>query len=158
MEDHAVLLTKEGLTKLEQELEHLKTVRRPEVADRIRVSKELTSTQNNAEFDDAKNEQAFVEGRILTLDQMITDATIIDEEHAHRATKVEVGSLVTVSEGKDKKGQEFHIVGSAEADPKEGRISNESPVGIALLGKRVGDAIQVNVPKGILRYTITKIN
>ena len=158
MEDHAVLLTKEGLTKLEQELEHLKTVRRPEVAERIRVSKELTSTQNNAEFDDAKNEQAFVEGRILTLDQMITDATLIDEEHAHRATKVEVGSLVTVSEGKDKKGQEFHIVGSAEADPKEGRISNESPVGIALLGKRVGDAIQVNVPKGILRYTITKIN
>lgn len=158
MEDHAVLLTKEGLTKLEQELEHLKTVRRPEVGERIRVSKELTSTQNNAEFDDAKNEQAFVEGRILTLDQMITDATIIDEEHAHRATKVEVGSLVTVSEGKDRKGQEFHIVGSAEADPKEGRISNESPVGIALLGKRVGDAIQVNVPKGILRYTITKIN
>ena len=158
MEDRAVLLTKEGLTKLEQELEHLKTVRRPEVADRIRVSKELTSTQNNAEFDDAKNEQAFVEGRILTLEQMITDATLIDEEHAHRATKVEVGSLVTVSEGKDKKGQEFHIVGSAEADPKEGRISNESPVGIALLGKRVGDAIQVNVPKGILRYTITKIN
>ncbi len=158
MEDHAVLLTKEGLTKLEQELEHLKTVRRPEVADRIRVSKELTSTQNNAEFDDAKNEQAFVEGRILTLEQMITDATLIDEEHAHRATKVEVGSLVTVSEGTDEKGQEFHIVGSAEADPKEGRISNESPVGIALLGKRVGDAIQVNVPKGILRYTITKIN
>ncbi len=158
MEDHAVLLTKEGLTKLEQELEHLKTVRRPEVAERIRVSKELTSTQNNAEFDDAKNEQAFVEGRILTLEQMITDATLIDEEHAHRATKVEVGSLVTVSEGKDKRGQEFHIVGSAEADPTEGRISNESPVGIALLGKRVGDAIQVNVPKGILRYTITKIN
>ncbi len=158
MEEHAVLLTQEGLTKLEQELEHLKTVRRPEVGERIRVSKELTSTQNNAEFDDAKNEQAFVEGRILTLEQMITDATLIDEEHAHRATKVEVGSLVTVSEGKDKKGQEFHIVGSAEADPKEGRISNESPVGIALLGKRVGDAIQVNVPKGILRYTITKIN
>ena len=158
MEEHAVLLTQEGLTKLEQELEHLKTVRRPEVAERIRQSKEFTSTQNNAEFDDAKNEQAFVEGRILTLDQMITDATIIDEEHAHRASKVEIGSLVTVSEAKDKKGQEFHIVGSAEADPKEGRISNESPVGIALLGKRVGDAVQVNVPKGVLRYTITKIN
>ncbi len=157
MEEHAVLLTQEGLTKLEQELEHLKTVRRPEVAERIRQSKELTSTQNNAEFDDAKNEQAFVEGRILTLEQMITDATLIDEEHAHHATKVEVGSLVTVSE-ENKAGQEFHIVGSAEADPKEGRISNESPVGIALLGKRVGDAVQVNVPKGILRYTITKIN
>lgn len=158
MEDHAVLLTQEGLSKLEEELEHLKTVRRPEVAERIRQSKELASTQNNAEFDDAKNEQAFVEGRILTLEKMITDATIIDEEHAHHANAVEVGSVVTVSEGRGKKHQEFHIVGSAEADPKEGKISNESPVGIALLGKRVGDAVQVNVPKGVLRYTITKIS
>ena len=158
MEEHAVLVTQEGLTKLETELEHLKTVRRPEVAERIRLSKELTSTQNNAEFDDAKNEQAFVEGRILTLEEMITDAMIIDEEHAHRASRVEVGSNVTVSEGKGKKPKEFHIVGSAEAAPAEGRISNESPVGIALLGKRVGAEVQVNVPKGILRYTITKIS
>ena len=157
MEEHAVLVTKEGLAKLESELEQLKTVRRPEVADRIRISKELTSTQNNAEFDDAKNEQAFVEGRILTLEEMITDATIIDEEHAHRANRVEVGSNVTVSESQGK-SKEFHIVGSAEADPAEGRISNESPVGIALLGKRVGAEVQVNVPKGILRYTIIKIN
>ena len=158
MEEHAVLLTQEGLTKLEQELEHLKTVRRPEVADRIRQSKELASTQNNAEFDDAKNEQAFVEGRILTLEQMIQDATIIDEEQAHRASRVQIGSTVTVSEGTGKKLQQYHIVGSAEADPKEGRISNESPVGIALLGKRPGDAVQVNVPKGVLRFTITKIS
>ncbi len=142
MEEHAVLVTKEGLAKLESELEMLKTVRRPEVAERIRLSKELTSTQNNAEFDDAKNEQAFVEGRILTLEEMITDATIIDEEHAHRANRVEVGSNVTVT----------------EADPTTGRISNESPVGIALLGKRVGDDVQVNVPRGVLRYTITKIS
>ncbi len=158
MEEHAVLVTQEGLAKLETELEKLKTVRRPQVAERIRLSKELTSTQNNAEFDDAKNEQAFVEGRILTLEEMITDATIIDEEHAHRANRVEVGSNVTVSEGKGKKPKEFHIVGSAEADPAEGRISNESPVGIALLGKRVGDDVRVNVPKGVLRYTITKIS
>ena len=158
MEDHAVLVTQEGLAKLKSELEELKTVRRPAVGERIRLSKELTSTQNNAEFDDAKNEQAFVEGRILTLEEMITDATIIDEEHAHRASRVEVGSNVTVSEGKGKKPKEFHIVGSAEAAPAEGRISNESPVGIALLGKRVGAEVQVNVPKGILRYTITKIS
>lgn len=158
MEDRPVLLTEEGRTKLTQELEHLKTVRRPEVADRIRQSKELASTQNNAEFDDAKNEQAFVEGRILTLEQMIQDATIIDEERAHRASRVQIGSTVTVSEGKGKKLQQYHIVGSAEADPKEGRISNESPVGIALLGKRPGDAVQVNVPKGVLRFTITKIS
>ena len=158
MEQHAVLVTKEGLTKLECELEQLKKVRRPEVAERIRLSKELTSTQNNAEFDDAKNEQAFVEGRILTLEQMIQDATIIDEERAHHASRVQIGSTVTVSEGKGKKLQQYHIVGSAEADPKEGRISNESPVGIALLGKRPGDAVQVNVPKGVLRFTITKIS
>ena len=158
MEDRPVLLTEEGRTKLTQELEHLKTVRRPEVADRIRQSKELASTQNNAEFDDAKNEQAFVEGRILTLEQMIQHATIIDEEQAHRASRVQIGSTVTVSEGTGKKLQQYHIVGSAEADPKEGRISNESPVGIALLGKRPGDAVQVNVPKGVLRFTITKIS
>ena len=158
MEDRPVLLTEEGRTKLTQELEHLKTVRRPEVADRIRQSKELASTQNNAEFDDAKNEQAFVEGRILTLEQMIQHATIIDEEQAHRASRVQIGSTVTVSEGNGKKLQQYHIVGSAEADPKEGRISNESPVGIALLGKRPGDAVQVKVPKGVLRFTITKIS
>ena len=158
MEEHAVLLTEEGLKKLEHELEQLKTVRRPEVAERIRHSKELTSTQNNAEFDDAKNEQAFVEGRILTLEAMITDATLIDEEHAHRANKVEIGSTVTLSQGKGTRQQEYHIVGSAEAAPTEGRISNESPVGVALLGRRVGDAVQVNVPKGVLSYTITKIS
>lgn len=158
MEEHPVLLTEEGLAKLKQELEQLKTVRRPEVAERIRQSKELTNTQNNAEFDDAKNEQAFVEGRILTLEQMIQDATIIDEERAHHASRVQIGSTVTVSEGTGKKLQQYHIVGSAEADPKEGRISNESPVGIALLGKRPGDAVQVNAPKGILRFTITKIS
>lgn len=158
MDEHSVLLTEEGLAKLTEELEHLKTVRRREVAERIRQSKDLANTQNNAEFDDAKNEQAFVEGRILTLEQMIQNATIIDEEQAHHAKRVQIGSTVTVSEGTGKKHQEYHIVGSAEANPKEGRISNESPVGVALLGKRPGDAVQVNVPKGVLRFTITKIS
>ena len=158
MPDQPVLLTEEGLHKLEQELEFLKHTRRPQVAERIRQSKELASTQNNAEYDDAKNEQAFVEGRILTLEKLIQDATIIDEEQAHHANRVQIGSTVTVSEGKGKKHQQFHIVGSAEAAPKEGRISNESPVGLALLGKRVGDEVQVNVPKGVLRYSITKIS
>ncbi len=156
MPDQPVLLTEEGLAKLEQELEHLKHVRRPQVAERIRQSKELASTQNNAEYDDAKNEQAFVEGRILTLEKLIQDSTIIDEERAHHASQVQIGSTVTVSEGKGKR-QQFTIVGSAEADPKEGKISNESPVGRALLGKRVGDEVQVVVPKGTLRFTVTKI-
>jgi transcription elongation factor GreA len=157
MVDHPVLLTGEGLAKLEQELEHLKTVRRPQVAERIRQSKELASTQNNAEYDDAKNEQAFVEGRILTLEKLIQDAAIIDEEQAHHASQVQIGSTVSVVEGKGKR-QQFTIVGSAEADPKQGRISNESPVGLALLGKRVGDEVQVNAPKGALRFTISKIS
>ncbi len=157
MTDQPVLLTQEGLQKLEQELEFLKHTRRPQVAERIRQSKELASTQNNAEYDDAKNEQAFVEGRILTLEKLIQDATIIDEEQAHHANQVQIGSTVTVTEGKGKKPQQFTIVGSAEVDAKLGRISNESPVGRALLGKRVGDEIQVAVPKGVLRYSISKI-
>ena len=157
MVDHPVLVTEEGLAKLGQELEYLKTVRRPQVAERIRQAKELASTQNNAEYDDAKNEQAFVEGRILTLEKMIQDAAIIDEEQAHHAKEVQIGSTVSVVEGTDKR-QAFTIVGSPEADPKQGKISNESPVGLALLGKRVGDEVQVKVPKGILRFTITKIS
>jgi transcription elongation factor GreA len=157
MVDQPVPITREGLAKLEKELEYLKTVRRPQVAERIRQSKELASTQNNAEYDDAKNEQAFVEGRILTLEKLIQDAVIIDEEEAHHASKVQIGSTVTVVDGQGKR-QKFTIVSSAEADPKEGRISYESPVGQALLGKQVGDEVQVQAPKGVMRFTVTKIS
>ncbi len=153
-EEHATLLTQEGLKKLEQELEQLKHVRRPQMADRIRQSKELASTQNNAEYDDAKNEQAFVEGRILTLEKMIQNAVIIEERHS---TRVELGSKVSVVSA-DGKGQHYTIVGSAEASPKDGRISNESPVGRALLGKAVGQEVKVKVPAGVLRLTITGID
>ena len=157
MPDNPVLLTEEGLARLEKELEHLKTVRRPQVAERIRQAKELASTQNNAEYDDAKNDQAFVEGRILTLEKMIQDARIINEEEAHHASAVQIGSTVHLVDSAGKRTQ-YTIVGSAEADPKGGRISNESPVGLALLGKRVGDEVQVSVPKGLLRFTLTKIS
>lgn len=157
MADNPVLLTQEGLAKLEHELEQLVSVRRHQVSERIRDSKELASSQNNAEYDDAKNEQAFVEGRILTLEKLIQDASLIDEEQAHHASRVQIGSTVSVT-GSDKKAEQYTIVGSAEADPKESRISNESPVGRALLGKRVGDEVQINVPKGVLRFTITKIS
>ena len=157
MADNPVLLTQEGLAKLEHELEQLVSVRRHQVSERIRDSKELASSQNNAEYDDAKNEQAFVEGRILTLEKLIQDASLIDEEQAHHASRVQIGSTVSVT-GSDKKAEHYTIVGSAEADPKESRISNESPVGRALLGKRVGDEVQINVPKGVLRFTITKIS
>jgi transcription elongation factor GreA len=157
MPDNPVLLTEEGLARLEKELEHLKTVRRPQVAERIRQAKELASTQNNAEYDDAKNDQAFVEGRILTLEKLVQDARIINEEEAHHASAVQIGSTVHLVDSEGKRTQ-YTIVGSAEADPKAGRISNESPVGVALLGKRVGDEVQVSVPKGLLRFTLTKIS
>jgi len=156
MPDKPVPLTREGLAKLEKELEYLRTVRRQEVAERIHAAKELASTQNNAEYEDAKNEQAFVEGRILTLEKIIQNAELIDEEEAHRSKKVQLGSKVTVQTARGK--ETYTIVGSAEAEPKEGRISNESPVGRALIGKGVGDAVHVEAPAGVIRLTITGIS
>jgi transcription elongation factor GreA len=156
MAEKPVPLTKEGMSKLQEELDFLVTVRRPQIARRIQEAKELTSAQNNAEFDDAKNEQAFVEGRILTLERIIQNATIIDEEEAHHSSRVRVGSTVTVS-NQDGREEQYTIVGSAEANPTEGRISNESPVGRALLGKRVGDEVKANVPAGTFHFTITAI-
>lgn len=156
MPEKPVPLTKEGLARLEKELDHLRTVRRQEVAARIHQAKELASTQNNAEYDDAKTEQAFVEGRILTLEKIIANAELINEEEAHRSKKVQLGSKVTVLTPKGSK-ETYTIVGSAEAEPRQGRISNESPVGQGLLGKGVGDAVQVEAPAGVIRFTIVDV-
>jgi transcription elongation factor GreA len=150
-----VPLTKEGLTKLQGELDQLLTVRRAEVAQRIHDAKELVGAQNTPEYEDARNEQAFVEGRILTLEAIIQNAEIIEETHDHQ--KVSLGSKVTVLNHKGER-ENYTIVGSAEADPKAGRISNESPVGQALLAKGVGDEVQVNAPAGVLRWTIVRID
>lgn len=150
-----VPLTKEGLAKLTQELEYLHTVRRAEVAQRIHDEKELVGAQNTPEYEDARNEQAFVEGRILTLENVIQNAVLIEEAHDHQ--RVSLGATVTVLNHKGEK-EHYTIVGSAEADPKNGRISNESPVGTALLGKGVGDEVQVHAPAGVLRWTIVEIN
>ena len=152
-------ITKEGLERLEQELNYLETERRREVAARIHQAKELASTQNNADYEDAKNEQAMVEGRIQMLQALIQHAEIIDEEGAHKSKRVILGSTVRVkvSDG-ESKSQEFTIVGPAEADPREGKISNESPVGRALIGKKINDEVQVSVPKGILTMKIVKIS
>jgi transcription elongation factor GreA len=152
-------ITKEGLQRLEQELNYLETERRREVAARIHQAKELASTQNNADYEDAKNEQAMVEGRIQTLQALIQHAEIIDEEGAHKSKRVILGSTVRVkvSDG-ESKTQEFTIVGPAEADPRDGKISNESPVGRALIGKKINDEVQVSVPKGILAMKIVKIS
>jgi transcription elongation factor GreA len=156
MAEKAVPMTKEGIERLEKELEHLRSVRRPEVAERIHQAKELASAQNNAEYEEAKNEQAFVEGRIMTLEHMLQNVSVIDEEAAHHASRIQLGARVSVR-SEDGKTSEYTIVGPAEARPTEGLISNESPVGRALLGKRVGDQVQIQVPRGVLKLTVVSI-
>jgi len=150
-------ITREGLQKIEEELRYLESTRRSEVADKIRSAKELASTQNNAEYEDAKNEQAMVEGRIQQLHSLIQNAELIDEDGASHSKQVTLGSHVRLKTDEGK-AQEYIIVGPAEADPREGKISNESPVGRALIGKRVHDEVQVSAPRGIITYKITKIS
>jgi len=153
MAEKQVFLTTEGLARLEAELEYLRTVRRPEVAEKIHRAKEL-GTVNNAEYDDAKNEQAFVEGRILNLERMLKNAAIIPA--AAPSDVVRVGSRVTVR-NQEGELETYTIVGSAEANPSRGLISNESPVGHALLGKKAGEEVLVQAPAGLLRLTVVEI-
>ena len=150
------ILTPEGLRRLEDELEHLKTVRRKEVAGRIKQSKEFGDLMENSEYEDAKNEQAFVEGRILQLEVMLRNARVIDN-HAVPPDRVAVGSTVRVKDLSAGDEITYMIVGSPEADPDQDKINNESPVGRALLGKRKGDTVEVTVPAGKMRYSILHI-
>ncbi len=154
MNNKPTYISQEGLDKLRAELEEMINVRRAEVAARIHDAKEHGDLTENAEYEDAKNEQAFVEGRIQTLEAMIKNATIIDDSHP--TDHVQIGSTVEVEtvDGAEK----FRIVGSAEANPGEGKISNESPVGRALLGKRKGEKITVKVPAGDFSYKIVRIS
>jgi transcription elongation factor GreA len=147
-------LTPEGLAKLEAELKELRTVRRLDVAARIQRAKEIGGTVDNAEYDEAKNDQAFIEGRILTLEAMVKNVVII-EQHKTSST-VLVGSRVTVVDDKNNE-RDYTIVGSQETDPAQNRISNVSPIGKALLGKRVGQVAEVHVPAGRIRLKIKKI-
>jgi len=155
LQDRRVPLTREGLKRIEDELEQLKTVRRHEVAARIHQAKVVGHTQNDAEYDDAKNEQAFVEGRILQLEQMLKNYSLIDEEGAHHSSSVRLGCTVVVESASGRR--EYTIVGPAEVDPTSGRISNESPVGKALMGRRVGEKVQVLTPKGPANFTVAEI-
>jgi transcription elongation factor GreA len=154
MNNKPAYLSKEGLEKLREELDELVNLRRAEVASRIHEAKEHGDVTENAEYEDAKNEQAFVEGRIQSLSALIKNAVMIDENHS--TTHVQIGSTVEVqSEG----GRErFTIVGSAEAAPAGGKISNESPVGRALLGHKKGDKVVVRVPAGENTYKIVSIS
>jgi transcription elongation factor GreA len=155
MPERAVYLTREGFKKFEEELEQLRTVKRPRVAERIRQAKEFTDTVDNAEYDEAKSEQSFVEGRIQELEAALANAQIIGE--GPHSDVIGLGSRVTV---KDDEGIEerYTIVGSVEADPRHGMISNESPVGRALLGKRAGEHASVVAPGGSFELVVVEVS
>ena len=157
MNDKELVLTKEGLTKLEEELDDLKTVHRREVNERIRQAKEFGDISENAEYEDAKQEQAFVEGRILKVEAMIRNARIIDSSE-YAQDEVHLGATVKIKDAKNGTAHEFTIVGSAEADPVNGRLSNESPLGSALMTKKKGDTVEVTTPRGKTTYKIDGIN
>jgi transcription elongation factor GreA len=154
MNNKPAYLSKEGLEQIRQELDELVNVRRAEIAARIHEAKEHGDITENAEYEDAKNEQAFVEGRIQALSALVKNAVVIEENH--NSTHVQIGSTVTI-QSKDGK-ESFMIVGSAEASPAEGRISNESPVGRALLGRKKGEEVTVSVPAGDSKYKILSIH
>lgn len=155
MADKPVFLTHDGLKKLEEELHYLETEKRAQVAARIQSAKEEGDISENAEYDDAKHEQAFVEGRIMTLRAMISSAVIIRENGP--SDEVGLGSCVTVLEDGIDEPEVYHIVGSAEADPLDGRVSNESPIGRALMGRRIGDVVAYSAPDGEIRLTVLNI-
>jgi len=153
-----VLLTPEGLDKLKEEIEHLSTVKRREVAERIKEARELGDISENSEYDDAKNEQAMLESRIASLEEKLRSASVIDASELDNNV-VRVGSLVSVKDEGSGKALKYAIVGSTEADPSENRLSNESPVGKGLLGRKKGDSVKVQLPNGKNReLKITKID
>lgn len=155
MVEKGVFLTKEGLSKLEAELENLHTVRRQEVAEKLHRAKELGGTENNAEYDNAKDEQFWVEGRIIDLESMITNATIISEQKG-RNHEIKVGSKVMV-QNQDGKKESYILVDIMEASPSDGKISYKSPVGRALMGKKKGAKVEVAVPAGKLKLKIIEV-
>ena len=150
-------LTKEGFQKLQEELDHLRTVKRQEVAERLHEAMEGGELIENAEYEAAKNEQAFVEGRIQELDLLLATAQIIEENgKSKKMDAIQVGSKVTIKEG-NFEAETFTIVGAAEANPREGKISNESPIGKAILGRRLGDVVKVETPGGTYNVKIIKV-
>jgi transcription elongation factor GreA len=151
-----VILTQEGLKQLQEEVDHLSTVKRDEVAERIRSAREFGDISENSEYDDAKNEQAMLEHRISLLQEKLRRARVIKDSEIE-TDKVSVGTTVTLRDQERGEIRIYTVVGSAEADPAKAKLSNESPVGQAILGKRVGDTVTVPVPAGSLRYEILAI-
>jgi transcription elongation factor GreA len=155
MPQKKIHVTKQGLAEMEVELQKLTTVQRSEVAEKIKRAREVGGTENNAEYDDAKNEQAFIEGRILMLENIIRNAIIIEAPAV--AGLVELGDKVLI-QNQDGKIEQYTIVGSTEANPVEGKISDESPVGRALMGKKKGEKIEVKTPSGLLKLKIMEVS
>lgn len=152
------LITPEGLERLKKELEYLRTEGRQRIAERLEsafADGQDDEFVDNAELEAARNEQSFLEGRILELEEILGNYQVIEENGPHDT--VSVGNRITVVEEDSEEEERYHLVGAAEADPAEGRISNESPLGKALLGAKVGDTVEVNAPNGLISFRITKI-
>ena len=157
MANEGVVLTHQGVKELEQKLEYLKTVRRLEIAEEIKTARAFGDLSENAEYDEAKNEQAKIEGEIVMLENMLRNATVVDQEDVD-VQRVTVGTTVKVLDKEYNEEIEYKIVGSAEADLSTNKISNESPVGRALLGKKVGNLVKVETPGGIVKLKILDIH
>jgi transcription elongation factor GreA len=151
-----VILTQEGYEKLKAEIEHLSTAKRREVADRIRTAREFGDITENAEYDDAKNEQAMLEHRIAQLEERLTNARVIETGKVDTSV-VSVGAKVRLRDVDAKRTDEYFIVGSAEANPAELKLSNESPVGKAIIGKKKGETVEVAAPRGSMKFKILEI-
>ncbi|MDX6449666.1 MAG: transcription elongation factor GreA [Gaiellaceae bacterium] len=151
-----VILTPEGFKKLKEEIEYLSSDKRREVADRIRVAREFGDIAENAEYDDAKNEQALLEHRIAVLEERMRAARVIEKKEISKDV-VSIGSHVKLRDMDAKQTIEYHIVGSAEANPAEYKLSNESPVGKAIIGKKKGEVVEVSAPRGSLKFKIMEI-
>ncbi len=151
-----VILTAEGYEKLKQEIAYLSTDKRREVADRIRIAREFGDIAENAEYDDAKNEQAMLEHRIAQLEERLMAARVIEKKEISKDA-VSIGSKVRLRDIEAKKTLEYHIVGSAEANPAENKLSNESPVGRAIMGRKKGETVDVAAPRGSLKFKILDI-
>ena len=151
-----VILTAEGHDKLREEIEHLSTVKRREVAERIKQAREFGDIAENSEYDDAKNEQAMLEHRISMLEERLKGARIVTKNDAPKGV-VAVGTKVRLRDMDAKETIEYHVVGSAEANPAEHKLSNESPVGKAIMGKKKGEIVEVAAPRGSLKYKIMEV-
>lgn len=158
-DEDLTLVTKEGLKKLKDELELLKTVRRQELAQRLKEAISYGDLSENSEYEEAKNEQAFVEGRILELESKIKSARIISDKKLMVKTKeIEIGSTVCIQLKGEDDVETYTIVGTTEADPLDSKISNESPIGKAMLGRQKGDMVEVSTPSGMLKYQVVKVS